>query len=81
MSLTPPKIVRIHDISGLTKTRCDQCKKKLSLTDVACKCDKSFCMAHRHPELHACTFDFVKENQIRLERLNPRVVANKLEHI
>jgi predicted nucleic acid binding AN1-type Zn finger protein len=33
------------------------CRKKLKLTDMDCRCQKRFCAAHRLPETHACTFD------------------------
>ncbi len=33
------------------------CRKKLKLTDMECRCGKTFCSAHRLPETHECTFD------------------------
>lgn len=33
----------------------DQCRKKLTITDIGCKCGKRFCMNHRLPMEHACT--------------------------
>lgn len=44
-----------------TKTnRCshNECKRKLMLTDITCKCDKRYCITHRHPETHSCSFDY-----------------------
>ena len=35
--------------------KCTQCKKTHSVI-VTCKCDKSFCLAHRLPEQHSCTY-------------------------
>jgi len=45
------------------KKRCNhpECKKKLTLTDMACRCRKCFCAKHRLPEQHNCTFDFKSE--------------------
>ena len=39
--------------------RCNavECRKKLKLTDMECRCTKRFCTMHRLPESHACTFD------------------------
>ena len=34
-----------------------ECKKKLKLTDMECRCTRRFCTTHRLPETHACTFD------------------------
>lgn len=33
----------------------DQCRKKLTITDIGCKCGKRFCMNHRLPMEHSCT--------------------------
>lgn len=44
----------------------DTCKKKVFITG-ECKCGKTFCINHRLPEEHDCTFDFksvkVKEHK------------------
>lgn len=64
-----------------TKNRCGHCPKKLTLTDTMCKCSQRFCMAHRHPELHSCTFDFKAEGQKILEANNPKTIASKLNKL
>ena len=67
--------------SVTTQKRC-MCKKKLALSDFACsKCKVRFCGAHRLPELHACPHDFKKEGKELLEKLNPRIVSEKLDKI
>ena len=63
------------------KSRCGHCSKKLALTDTTCKCSQRFCMAHRHPELHSCTFDFKAEGQKILEANNPKMIASKLNKL
>ena len=42
------------------RERCsfDTCKKKLLITDFKCLCKSRFCIRHRFPEEHDCTFDF-----------------------
>eukprot|EP00117_Sycon_ciliatum_P010637 scpid106620/ scgid12462/ Zinc finger A20 and AN1 domain-containing stress-associated protein 6 len=40
------------------KCRFESCRKKLRLADPACRCGMRFCMAHRLPEQHHCTFDY-----------------------
>ena len=45
------------------KKRCNhpECKKKLTLTDMACRCRKCFCANHSLTELDKCTFVFNSE--------------------
>lgn len=62
--------------------RCGCCTKKLSLVDFTCtKCSVRFCGTHRLPEEHSCPHDFRKEGQMLLAKANPRVVADKIDHI
>ena len=58
--------------------RCDfdGCRKKLKLTDMKCVCCKTFCLEHRLPESHNCTYDF-KKNKIVIEK----VVCEKVKKI
>jgi len=41
--------------------KCIVCKKKLQLTDHKCRCGIIFCIKHRLPEQHNCTYDFKVE--------------------
>lgn len=52
------------------------CKKKLALTDSECRCGSVFCIKHRLPETHECTFNY-KDEKKELQR----VVGEKLERI
>ena len=65
------------------KNRCfhSDCKKKLSLCDITCKCKERFCSQHRLPEDHACTYDFKKAGKTELENSMPKVDGNKLDKI
>ena len=49
--------------------RCNQsdCKKKLMLSDMPCRCSKRFCLKHRLPETHECGFDHKNVKPIKLE--------------
>ncbi len=51
-----------------TKRKCpvSGCGKKLQLTDMACKCNATYCMMHRLPETHACTYDHSAADWSRL---------------
>jgi len=51
---------------------CAFCKKKILMTFM-CKCNSVYCIQHRYPEVHNCTFDYLKHNQDHL-RNNMQVV-------
>jgi hypothetical protein len=65
------------------RNRCffGNCNKKLMLTDITCKCNERFCMAHRQAEVHCCTFDFKSEAKCKLMAANPKVDGTKLDRI
>ncbi len=63
------------------KSRCVVCNKKISISDVGCRCNKLVCMQHRHPETHQCTFDYKSEAHKHLVNNNPKIVAAKFEKI
>jgi predicted nucleic acid binding AN1-type Zn finger protein len=63
------------------KPRCPECRNKLLLTDIVCRCGIKFCMSHRAPELHACTFDFKKSAQEQLSTMLVKVAGTKVEVI
>jgi predicted nucleic acid binding AN1-type Zn finger protein len=50
--------------------RCDfpECRKKLKLSDMECRCGKRFCLKHRLPEDHVCSIDYKNVNPIHLEK-------------
>jgi len=59
--LNPHTMTITESTTKTTKTnRCahDDCKKKLALTDFACRCEARFCAAHRFPQDHACAYDY-----------------------
>ena len=43
--------------SSINRCNAKDCKKKLKLSDMECRCTKRFCIVHRLPETHECTFD------------------------
>jgi len=57
------------------------CKKKLLLSDPTCKCKERYCMAHRMPEDHACSFDYKAAGKSQLELSNPKVIGQKFDRI
>ena len=60
--------------------RCPICKKKSHLS-FKCKCGKEFCIRHRYPEEHSCSYDKVKEQLEQLKKDNPKIVPSKLDKI
>ena len=57
------------------------CRVKLMLTDMACKCESRFCSMHRMPESHKCTFDFKAAARVILEKNLVKVSASCLERL
>lgn len=53
------------------KNRCWECKKKVGLTAIECRCGYVFCSNHRYADQHACTFDFKAADRAELARRNP----------
>ena len=60
--------------------KCFECNKK-SLIILQCRCGHKFCLKHRCPELHNCTFNYKKIGKEELEKNNPKIQKKKLETI
>ena len=54
------------------KCMCENCKKKINIIKFTCKCGKDFCIKHKDPESHNCTFDYR-----RIDDLDTIIEANK----
>ncbi|KAG6614047.1 zinc finger protein a20 domain-containing [Phytophthora cinnamomi] len=63
------------------RRRCWQCKVKVGLTAVKCRCDYTFCGKHRYAEEHNCAFNFKTAGKRKLEEENPIVVPSKVARI
>jgi len=63
--------------------RCNfiDCRKKLKLTDITCKCKYTFCSFHRYPEEHCCLFNYREDAKNQLIKSNPTIHKSKLEKI
>ena len=59
--------------------RCTVCKKKTGLIPFTCKCNAEFKFCSKHRLDHNCTFDFHKEQQEKLLKENPKIVAPKIK--
>ena len=60
------------------KSRCAECRKKIGLTGIECRCGNVYCGSHRIAEKHSCTFDFKAFGRRSIEQNNERVVAESL---
>jgi predicted nucleic acid binding AN1-type Zn finger protein len=54
------------------------CSKKLTLTDLICRCGNTFCSTHRLPETHDCTHDYKLYGRCLLNKQNQQCVADKI---
>jgi len=60
--------------------RCEQCKKKVPLSAIKCRCGFVFCGKHRYPEQHTCSFDYKEMARKELISKNPQIVAPKIKN-
>lgn len=63
------------------KLRCAACNKKVGLLGFTCRCSMLLCPQHRHADNHSCSFDYKEFDRSNLEKVNIRVVKDKLERI
>ena len=61
-------------------SRCSNngCNKKLGLMPYKCKCNLEYCITHRAPEAHTCSFDYKTIGRKNIEKLNPQIVNEKI---
>lgn len=66
----------------LTK-RCNftDCKKKLVLSDMECRCGKRFCAAHKFSESHKCTFNYREASDQVLTKQLVKCVSERIDKI
>lgn len=62
--------------------KCSQkkCKKK-TMIEFKCRCGKVFCVTHKNPEDHSCTFDYKNEGKEKLKTKLKQVVNEKVVQI
>ena len=52
------------------------------LSDMVCKCEKTFCGLHRHSDDHACNFDYKNAHEkTLLKHMSTAIVAKKVDVI
>ena len=64
----------------MNKNKCSRClKKKLFIEK--CKCENNFCLDCLPYFNHNCDYDWVKNNQDRLNKSNPKIECVKVSSI
>lgn len=78
-------IVSIHRFI-MSKNKCNyhNCKNKLNMLNFTCKCEFKFCLKHRLPEEHDCSFShkneelYILKTKLFNERTEIDKITNKL---
>ena len=69
-------------MTNKSKTRCEQCNKKLGVMVYICKCEKQFCILHLQAEEHQCTYDYKLEGKNKIKKeIDIGKLSDKLERI
>lgn len=63
------------------RNRCWECRKKIGLTGIECRCGYVFCSMHRYADQHSCDFDHGALARKHLAAENQGAQAKKLEAI
>ncbi len=63
------------------KTRCWQCKRKVGILGIQCKCGFLFCGIHRYADEHKCAFDHKGTHKRQLRKDNQAIVHQKFESL
>ena len=64
------------------KIKCKICNRKLkSIIPQSCKCGGYYCYIHKENILHNCTYNYLLENQEKLKRKNPKIIAEKINKL
>ncbi len=59
----------------------ENCNKKLNILCFECKCGLVFCLKHKMPELHNCTFDYRAIDDLPEKIEKTKCVAAKIKSI
>lgn len=62
------------------RKKCHHCKKKLSIINYSCRCNKIFCPNCRLPEEHKCSFDIKNYLRQKLAKTLIKVVPDKIKN-
>ncbi|PHT36828.1 Zinc finger A20 and AN1 domain-containing stress-associated protein 8 [Capsicum baccatum] len=73
------QISQVKSKEGLKK--CTACRKRVGLTGFSCQYGDLFCAVHHYSEKHNCPFDYRNAGQNAIAKVNPIIVAEKLNKI
>ncbi len=62
-------------------SRCWECKKKVGLLGIKCRCGFIYCSKHRYSDQHNCQFDFKAREKDLLRQRLPQVAGEKINKI
>jgi AN1-type zinc finger protein 5/6 len=62
-------------------TRCWECKKKVGLLGIKCRCNYIYCSKHRYSDQHNCQFDFKAREKDLLKQRLVQVAGEKITKI
>lgn len=65
----------------MSQIKCELCCKSLGLYEFKCKCNKIFCLKHKHAEDHNCNYDYKTDFENTLRHKLPTVSTEKLQKI
>lgn len=63
------------------KNRCWQCRVKVGVVGLACRCGYVFCPRHHHAEDHKCDFNYQERHKELLSSNNKVVKADKVQRL
>lgn len=67
--------------SSLGRCSHENCKKKLGLINFDCRCEKTFCISHKTPEDHMCTYDYKENGKLTLQKKLIKCTSIKIDPI
>ena len=59
----------------------EKCKKKIDMMPFTCKCGKKFCIKHKNPQSHCCSYDYKNHMKQNLEISLVKAIKRKVEEI
>ena len=63
------------------RNRCHVCNKRVGLTGIVCRCGGMYCGLHRYVDTHGCTFDYKATERERISKMNPVILAGKINKL
>ena len=74
------KVLEKTPVKPINRCGAPDCKRKLLLTDITCRCGVRCCMTHRDSTQHACKYDFKAVGKQLLEKNLVKVTNDSLKN-